>query len=80
MRLEALSRSSASVQAQVLELPASKVMRGLAVQKNGASVQDFAIPKPGDDDIVVKTVAVALNPMDWKRAHALPSSSTCCSP
>ena len=49
----------------------SKLRNSFQVEKDEQS---------GDDDIVVKTVAVALNPMDWKRAHALPSSSTCCSP
>ena len=52
------------------------VMRALVAQKNRASVQDHASPRGGDDDVIVKTVAVALNPNDWKRAsrHVHPQS------
>ena len=52
------------------------VMRALVAQKNRASVQDHASPRAGDDDVIVKTVAVALNTNDWKRAsrHVHPQS------
>ena len=27
---------------------------------------DFEIPTPGDDEVLIKNVAVASNPKDWK--------------
>ncbi len=31
------------------------------------AVKDHPVPKVGDDEILVKTVAVSLNPTDWMR-------------
>lgn len=31
-----------------------------------AEVRDIDVPEPGDDEILVKNVAVASNPKDWK--------------
>jgi NADPH:quinone reductase-like Zn-dependent oxidoreductase len=32
----------------------------------GTEIRDFDIPKPGDDEVLIKNVAVASNPKDWK--------------
>ena len=31
------------------------------------AVKDHPVPPVGDDDVLIKTVAVAQNPTDWKR-------------
>jgi len=42
-------------------------MKALIVQEGKTvAVQDIPVPPVGDDDILVKTVAVAQNPTDWK--------------
>jgi NADPH:quinone reductase-like Zn-dependent oxidoreductase len=33
---------------------------------NLTEIRDLDIPEPGDDEILVKNVAVASNPKDWK--------------
>ncbi|KAI0636542.1 GroES-like protein [Trametes polyzona] len=49
---------------QTIEIP--KVMKALVVQEQGgAAVQDHPVPVVGDDDVLLKTVAVALNPTDY---------------
>lgn len=30
-------------------------------------VQERAVPRPGPDEIVVRNLALAVNPIDWKR-------------
>ena len=42
------------------------VMRAVVVQKGGVSVQDYPTPKVGDEDVLVKVVAVALSRADCK--------------
>jgi len=32
-------------------------------------IRDFDIPEPGDDEVLIKNVAVASNPKDWKVGH-----------
>ncbi|TBU35546.1 GroES-like protein [Dichomitus squalens] len=42
-------------------------MRALVLlEKGSAAVKEHPVPEVGDDDILVKTVAVAQNPTDWK--------------
>ncbi|KAI8982799.1 GroES-like protein [Trametes punicea] len=44
-----------------------KTMKALVVQEGRrVAVQDYPVPEIGDDDILVKTVAVAQNPTDYK--------------
>ncbi|KAI0924688.1 hypothetical protein AcW2_005498 [Taiwanofungus camphoratus] len=44
-----------------------KTMKALVVQEGKTvAVQDHPVPAVGDDDILVKTVALAQNPTDWK--------------
>jgi NADPH:quinone reductase-like Zn-dependent oxidoreductase len=33
---------------------------------NLTEIRDLPIPQPGDDEILIKNVAVASNPKDWK--------------
>lgn len=44
-------------------------MKGVWFSSKAATryeIKDFDIPTPGDDEILVKNVAVASNPKDWK--------------
>lgn len=42
---------------------------------NLTEVRDLEIPEPGDDEILVKNVAVASNPKDWKLPLWMPEWS-----
>ena len=33
------------------------------------AVQDVPVPSIDDDEVLVKTTAIAQNPTDWKRTH-----------
>ncbi|KAF2142056.1 uncharacterized protein K452DRAFT_298063 [Aplosporella prunicola CBS 121167] len=49
-------------------------MKAIKIQSKGhAAIVDAAIPKLRTDYVLVKTVAVALNPTDWKHIDYLPS-------
>jgi hypothetical protein len=48
-------------------------MKGVFFSANIPStnvIRDFDIPKPGDDEVLIKNVAVASNPKDWKVSYA----------
>lgn len=48
----------------------SALQRAIIVQKDGSvALREIAVPKPGPDDILVKVVAAAQNPTDWKSAY-----------
>ncbi|KAI0371635.1 GroES-like protein [Pilatotrama ljubarskyi] len=50
-----------------------KTMKALVVQEGRKlAVQDWPVPAVGDDDILVKNVAVALNPTDYKMVYTGP--------
>lgn len=40
---------------------------------NLTEIRDLEIPEPGDDEILVKNVAVASNPKDWKVPEWIPT-------
>ena len=45
-------------------------MKALITQANNtAKVQEVAVPTIDADEVLVKVVAIAQNPTDWKRAH-----------
>lgn len=35
-------------------------------------IRDFDIPTPGEDEVLIKNVAVASNPKDWKVSRSTP--------
>ncbi len=39
----------------------------VATQRHKVAIKDHPVPAVGEDDVLVKVVAVALNPTDWKR-------------
>ncbi|KAH9074733.1 dehydrogenase [Lactarius deliciosus] len=44
--------------------------RAIVVQQDGSvALREIPVPKPGPDDILVKVVAAAQNPTDWKTAQ-----------
>ncbi|RPD66610.1 GroES-like protein [Lentinus tigrinus ALCF2SS1-7] len=48
-----------------------KVMKALVLEQRGSiAVKDHPVPEVGPKDILVKTVAVALNPTDWKHVDS----------
>jgi len=44
-------------------------MKGAFVSKSGVEIRDFDIIQPEADQVLIKNVAVASNPKDWKMAH-----------
>ncbi|EPS98830.1 hypothetical protein FOMPIDRAFT_90485 [Fomitopsis schrenkii] len=47
--------------------PSRQFMKAVVIRKGGiVAVQDHLVPSVNDDDILVKVVAVAQNPSDWK--------------
>ncbi|KAI0707838.1 GroES-like protein [Earliella scabrosa] len=47
------------------DIPAT--MKALVIEeRHRAAVKEYPVPQIGDDDILIKTVAVSLNPTDWK--------------
>ncbi|KAH8983168.1 zinc-binding oxidoreductase ToxD [Lactarius hatsudake] len=46
------------------------LQRAIVVQQDGSvALREIPVPKPGPDDILVKVVAAAQNPTDWKTAQ-----------
>ncbi|KAH7065377.1 chaperonin 10-like protein [Macrophomina phaseolina] len=55
-------------------------MKAIKIQEQGkAAVVDAPVPKLRPDRILVKTVAVALNPTDWKHIDFIPNAPGCTS-
>ncbi|KAH9160766.1 zinc-binding oxidoreductase ToxD [Lactarius sanguifluus] len=49
---------------------APALRRAVVVQQDGSvALREIPVPKPGPDDILVKVVAAAQNPTDWKSAQ-----------
>ncbi|KAH9032324.1 zinc-binding oxidoreductase ToxD [Lactarius hengduanensis] len=49
---------------------APALQRAIVVQQDGSvALREIPVPKPGPDDILVKVVAAAQNPTDWKTAQ-----------
>ena len=47
-------------------------MKALVTQANKtAKVEEIAVPTIDDDEVLVRTVAIAQNPTDWKRKDFL---------
>lgn len=44
----------------------------LKISKGEAALRPIAIPKCSDDALLVRTVAVALNPTDWQTVDETP--------
>lgn len=54
--------------------PSVPVNRGLLKIAQGKSIlRDIPIPSVPDDSILVKTIAVALNPTDWQTLDEIPA-------
>ena len=48
-----------------------KTMKALVTQSDEtAKIEVLPVPEINDDEVLVKVVAVALNPTDWKRASS----------
>ncbi|KAH9918101.1 GroES-like protein [Fomitopsis serialis] len=57
--------------------PIPATMKAVVVQKGKkAVVQDHPVPTLGDDDILVKVVAVAQNPADWRFVDVVQNAGT----
>ncbi|KAI0292281.1 chaperonin 10-like protein [Russula brevipes] len=49
---------------------APTIQKAIVVQQDGSvALREIAVPKPGPDEILVKIVAAAQNPTDWKTAQ-----------
>lgn len=54
------------------EIP--KTMKALVAHDKKATVQEIPVPEIDDDEVLVKVVALAQNPTDWKRTSETPTS------
>ncbi|KAF1934461.1 putative zinc-binding oxidoreductase ToxD [Didymella exigua CBS 183.55] len=53
-------------------------MKAIKIQPGAtAAVMDVPVPRLRPDCVIVKTVAVALNPVDWKHIHFVPKTEGC---
>lgn len=49
----------------------SKMKALITEETKTAKVEEIPVPEIDDDDVLVKTEAIALNPTDWKRSYSL---------
>ncbi|KAI1879320.1 hypothetical protein JX265_002274 [Neoarthrinium moseri] len=63
-----ISTSEGSVALSVAEFPVPQVQKALVVARKGEYEirHDFPIPTVGDDEVMIRSHYVGLNPIDWK--------------